>query len=332
MPSRFVYLLVSLALLPFSSFAQSDAPQVATQQAQRTAQQQAVLAGQQATEQVLRQAQQSSYQYNQAMTQGSPARMNYEDLCCFLTESPKFSVKPGKYNEPRTVKISDATAGATIYYTTDGWTPTAESQRYTGPIKVNTTTMLRAIAISPRTGRSFVTAGKYTIDPPGVAPNSHAAAAARSAAAHATIPGKVVLPQGTTVHLVFASPVTSKTAEVGDKIALTLDQDVVLDGVVAAPKGSPATGRVVRVDRPGFGGMPGQVNFHVDALNVRGTVIKLRRTAAIEGQAKPPSATVLIPVVGTLGLFKHGTDAVITRGTPVDATVDSDTAVVVASK
>ena len=102
--------------------------------------------------------------------------------------------------------------------------------------------MLRAIAISPRTGRSFVTAGKYTIDPPGTTPNSHAAAAARYAAAHATPPGKVVLPQGTTVHLVFASPVTSKTAGVVDKIALTLDQDLVRDGVVAAPKGRPPPG------------------------------------------------------------------------------------------
>jgi hypothetical protein len=99
-------------------------------------------------------------------------------------------VKPGKYNELRTVKITDSTAGATIYYTTDGWTPTAESQRYTGPIKVSSTTMLRAIAISPRTGRSFVTAGKYTIDPPGTVPNSHAAAAARSGA-HATTPDKL---------------------------------------------------------------------------------------------------------------------------------------------
>jgi hypothetical protein len=52
------YLLVCLALLALVSFAQGDAPQIATQQAQRTAQQQAVLSGQQATEQVLRQAQQ----------------------------------------------------------------------------------------------------------------------------------------------------------------------------------------------------------------------------------------------------------------------------------
>lgn len=117
----------------------------------------------------------------------------------------------------------------------------------------------------------------------------------------------------------------------GHKIALALDQDLVLDGVVAAPKGSPATGQIVQVDKPGFGGMPGQVNFHVDALNVNGTVIKPRRTAAIEGQAKPPSATVLIPVVGQLALFKRGTEAVIARGTPLDATIDTDT-VLAASK
>ena len=117
----------------------------------------------------------------------------------------------------------------------------------------------------------------------------------------------------------------------GDKIALTHDQDLVLDGVLAAPKGSPATGRVVQVAKPGFGGMPDQVNFHVDALNVQGTVIKLRRTAAIEGHAKPPSATALIPVVGQLALFKRGTEAVIARGMPLYATVDTDT-VLVASK
>jgi hypothetical protein len=93
--------------------------------------------------------------------------------------------------------------------------------------------------------------------------------------------------------------------------------------VARASKGSPATGRIVQVDKSGFGGMPGQVNFHVDALHVYGTVIKLRRTAAIEGHAKPPSATLLIPVVGQLAPFK--------RGTPLDATVDTDT-VLVASK
>jgi hypothetical protein len=38
---------------------------------------------------------------------------------------------------------------------------------------------------------------------------------------------------------------------------------------------------------------------------------------------------VLIPVVGQLALFKRGTDAVIARGTPLNAAVDTDTVLVV---
>jgi hypothetical protein len=105
MPSRLVYPLVCLAFLASRSNARSDASQVATQQVQRTAQQQAVLAGQQATDQVLRQAQLSSYQYNQAMIQGAPAQMNYENLCCVLTESPKFSVKPASTTSPEPSRL-----------------------------------------------------------------------------------------------------------------------------------------------------------------------------------------------------------------------------------
>jgi Chitobiase/beta-hexosaminidase C-terminal domain len=38
--------------------------------------------------------------------------------------TPSVSVPPGTYNSVQTVAISDATGGATIFYTTDGSTPT----------------------------------------------------------------------------------------------------------------------------------------------------------------------------------------------------------------
>ncbi len=62
-----------------------------------------------------------------------------------LTKKPDFSIKSGFYNETQTVTLTPENGG-TIYYTTDGSHPTEDSTVYTGPITVNKTTVIRAIA------------------------------------------------------------------------------------------------------------------------------------------------------------------------------------------
>ena len=63
-------------------------------------------------------------------------------------ESVKASVATGSEVVAGTkVALSTATAGATIYYTVDGSTPTVLSKVYTGPITVNSDMTVSAIAV-----------------------------------------------------------------------------------------------------------------------------------------------------------------------------------------
>ncbi|PYP99795.1 MAG: hypothetical protein DMF83_29820, partial [Acidobacteria bacterium] len=77
--------------------------------------------------------------------------------------APTFSPAGGTYTSTLSVSISETTPGATVYYTTDGSTPTTASSVYTGPISVPRTTTLRAMAAAPGMANSAVTSATYTL-------------------------------------------------------------------------------------------------------------------------------------------------------------------------
>ncbi len=61
---------------------------------------------------------------------------------------PVMDIQAGYYAGPISVALSTSEPGATIYYTTNGNTPNNTSTQYTGPIVLNSTTVLRAIVYS----------------------------------------------------------------------------------------------------------------------------------------------------------------------------------------
>lgn len=82
--------------------------------------------------------------------------------------APTFNPAAGTFTTPQSVEISTSTAGATIFYTTDGTNPTTSSVVYSAPIAVAQTTTIRAFATAPGFKDSPVSSATYTINiPPG---------------------------------------------------------------------------------------------------------------------------------------------------------------------
>ena len=78
-------------------------------------------------------------------------------------ETPTFTPSGGQYSEAQSVAISTETVGASIYYTMDGTTPTDKSILYNGPIEVNSSKTIKAIATKSGYEQSGVGTSSYTI-------------------------------------------------------------------------------------------------------------------------------------------------------------------------
>lgn len=83
--------------------------------------------------------------------------------------APSYSPAGGTYTTAQTVTLSSSTSGATIYFTTDGTTPSTGSTRYTAPINVAGTTTVQSIAVAGGFSNSPVSSATYTITSAGPA-------------------------------------------------------------------------------------------------------------------------------------------------------------------
>ena len=87
----------------------------------------------------------------------------------FLTNDkvdlPTASVNSGTYNECKIVTLNTNSTTNKIYYSLDGSTPTTSSTQYTTPLKVNSTTTLKAIAVNECKINSEIMTNNYNITP-----------------------------------------------------------------------------------------------------------------------------------------------------------------------
>lgn len=212
------------------------------------------------------------------------------------TGRPQFSVKAGEVKSGTTVSISCPTPNAVIYYTTSGWTPTTSSRRYTGPVTLLATTQLQAMALAPNMQKSFYVSATYKVKGPALT------------VFPLEIGADGVLHAKTRLHLATSSTVSSKTAKLGDKIPILLDQDVNAGDVVEIRKGTSVDATITAVSQAGLLSSPGMITFAVQSLAANGTTVALQGGERVDGAIHTRrnillAATIVgaIPAVATNG-------------------------------
>jgi len=235
---------------------------------------------------------------------------------CKCAKQPIFSVNSGDLVPGTQVTLSSASPDALIFYTTDGWTPTEASTRYTAPIVITADTRLQAFAEEPQKLPSAIVEASYILNGP-------------QAPKPLNVPATGgVLRKGTALRLVTHADVTSDTAEVGDPVALLLDENVMDGGMLIVPRGTAVVATLTRVDRAGPNGKPGVLAFEVKAIQAHGITIPLSATmtlAATDAAAQEQHIenSALVHVAGAL---PHGEEAEILPDMALTAYVGADTA------
>lgn len=161
-----------------------------------------------------------------------------------------------------------------------------------------------------------------TVEPVKATPAESAPAA--SPAPAATSNEKLVLKDGSDVHLKFAEAISSKTATEGDTINLLLDEDIKIGDVVVVKAGAKAVGTITHAKKAGMMGKAGELNMRLEYLKIGDDRVKIRGSKGKEGEGKEGTAVALTVLFGPIGLIKHGKNVDVKEGTPLTAYMDQD--------
>jgi len=131
-----------------------------------------------------------------------------------------------------------------------------------------------------------------------------------------------LLPSLTLINLKITQDISSKTAKIGDTVAMAVTVPIILNGQTLVPAGASATAEVIDVQHTGFGGKAGSLILAARFLNINDQKIALRSFQLSRvGKDNSNIAFAAGVAVGVLSLAITGTNANLPAGTPATAKI-----------
>jgi hypothetical protein len=257
--------------------------------------------------------------------------------------TPVIAPAGGTYSSAQSVTVTDSTAGATIYYTTNGTTPTASSTVYSGAITVSASETIEAIAVASGFTNSAVASAAYVITLPAAAtPVISPAAGTYSSTESVTITDSTA---GATIYYTTngTAPTASSTKYSG---AITVSASETVEAIAVASGFSTSavatSAYVIVVTPPGYtlaanpssltiksgstgttvitvtptGGFTGTVNFSCGTLPTDVTCTFSPASVTVASSGAAPTTTLTVGTSGTASAsLRNGPSGTAPNGT-----------------
>jgi hypothetical protein len=127
-------------------------------------------------------------------------------------------------------------------------------------------------------------------------------------------------PAGTPVSLVTRNDISTKDAYVGERVYLSVAENMMYNGQIVLPAGAPVVAEVAQSDRNGHFGVKGKLAINLLYVQTPMGPVQLSGAAARTGRSGTALSVATFALVSMVGGFLiHGTSAKIPYGTPVRA-------------
>lgn len=144
------------------------------------------------------------------------------------------------------------------------------------------------------------------------------------------VPAKVenIVRSGTELTLEMREEVTTKGKKltIGRRIQMATVGDVIHNGTVVIPSGTPAIAEVTQVKNKGMWGKSGYIAAKAVSLNLQGRSVRLTGMFDDKGVTGTGGVIASVALVPVVGFFVTGTSAVLPMGGQVKAFLDEDLA------
>lgn len=150
--------------------------------------------------------------------------------------------------------------------------------------------------------------------------------AAAIAVQQATAPAseKLVLAAHTPVRLTTNGTIDSRSIRQGQRLALTVADDVTVGSRIVIPRGTPAAGEIESLSEKGMFGQSARFALRPLYVDIAGHRVNLAGTSEQKGKNAVAAAAVTTVLTNGLGLFITGKSAVLPAGSTLLGEVRSD--------